>query len=53
MAKGKRSIWREIPELWVVLLPLVLAVTMGATTLALALQSPDPVLQKTEAGSGR
>lgn len=50
MKAGRKSIWRTVPELWVVLLPLVLAVLMGATTLALALGNPDPVVQRREAG---
>lgn len=39
--------WLRIPEFWAVALPLVLAVFMGLSTLALAISYPDPQVERT------
>ena len=39
--------WISIPEFWAVVIPLVLAVSMGVTTIALAVSHPDPQVERT------
>ncbi|MCB1636681.1 MAG: hypothetical protein KDI37_17535 [Xanthomonadales bacterium] len=39
-----KSLWRRVPELWIVVLPLVMAVVMGTITLSMALKYPDQAI---------
>ena len=44
MTAPPKSVWRRVPELWIVMLPLVMAVVMGTTTLPMALKYPDQAI---------
>jgi hypothetical protein len=44
MSNPNKSVWRRVPELWIVVLPLVMAVVMGMLTLTMALKYPDQAI---------
>lgn len=44
MTTPSKSVWLRVPELWVVMLPLVMAVVMGMITLTMALKYPDQAI---------
>lgn len=44
-----QSVWRRVPELWIVVLPLVMAIVMGMITLTMALKYPDQAIIRSAA----
>ncbi len=46
MSTPTKSVWRRVPELWIVILPPIMAIVMGTITLTMALKYPDQAISR-------
>ncbi len=46
MTNPTKSIWRRVPELWIVILPPIMAIVMGVITVTMALKYPDQAISR-------